>query len=197
MTLQHAISNLGARLGELLSSLGSKVPLDWGRPGQDIFSRIRSAQAHAAAYGQSRMPLLRTYWAQIHDWTGQARERLRHIDFGARTVQAVGAAVVLGTLYVAIWGVGPNLVPHSPDLVATRTAPIGTLTLQEPSEPQVAEQVSPANPAARPCDGVRPDQGSGRLPEILGTWPRWGSGPLTPSPTDSPGGRPMNTRLPR
>ena len=148
MTLQHAISGLGARLGSLLSSLGSQMPLDWGRRGQEIFGRMRSALARAAAYGQSQLPLVRTYWAQIHDWTGQARERLRRIDLGARTAQAVGAAVVLGTLYVAIWGVGPSLVPHSPDLVATRTAPIGTLTLLEASEPQVAEQVSAASPAA-------------------------------------------------
>jgi len=139
MTLQDAISSLGARLGSLLSSLGSKIPLDWGDRGQESFSRIRRALARAAAYGQSRMPLVRTYWAQIHAWTGQARERLRRIDLGARTAQAVGAAVVLGTLYVAIWGVDPGQVPQSPELVSTRTAPIGTLTLQEPAAQQVAE----------------------------------------------------------
>lgn len=148
MTLQHAISSLGARFGSLLSSLGSTMSRDWGPLGQQTFSRIGSALARAAAYGQSRMPLVQTYWAQIHDWTGQAREQLRRMDLGARTAQAVGAAVVLGTLYVAIWGVGRSVVPHSPDLVATRTAPIGTLTLREASEPQVAEQVPAANPAA-------------------------------------------------
>ncbi|MFZ0790311.1 MAG: hypothetical protein WAM94_11910 [Chromatiaceae bacterium] len=73
MTLHDTIGRLRSRLGELLSSLRSRMPIDWG------------------------------HWA---------RDR------------------------------------QSRDLVATRTAPIGTLSLQEPAAPQVAEQVAAANPAA-------------------------------------------------
>ena len=148
MTLHHTIGRMRSRLGELLSSLRSRMPLDWGHWARDLFARVRQSLMQAATYAQSQMPLVRSYWGQLIDWMGEARERLRRIDLGARTVQAVGAAVVLGTLYVAIWGIGPSQVPQSPDLVATRIAPIGTLTLQEPAAPQVAEQVSPANPAA-------------------------------------------------
>jgi hypothetical protein len=148
MTLHDTIGRMRSRLRELLSSLRSKMPLDWGHWARDLFARVRWYLIQAATFAQSQMPLVRSYWAQLLDWAREARQRLRRIDLGARTVKAVGAAVVLGTLYVAIWGVGPSLVPHSPDLVATRTAPIGTLTLQEPSEPQLAEQVSPTSPAA-------------------------------------------------
>lgn len=148
MTLHDTISRMRSRLRGLLSSLRSKMPLDWGRWARDHFARVRQSLTQAATYAQSQMSLVRSYRARFLAWVGQTRERLRRIDLGARTVQAVGAAVVLGTLYVAIWGVGPRQSPQSPDLVATRTAPIGTLTLQELAAPQVAEQVSPANPAA-------------------------------------------------
>lgn len=119
MTLNHSISSIGARLRAILSSIGSTLSPDGG-PSVE---------------------------GPLH-WLSEARTRLQGIDVGARTVQAVGAAVVLGTLYVAIWGVGPNLVAHSPDVVAARVAPIGSLTLQEPASPQLAEPTSPANPAA-------------------------------------------------
>ncbi len=102
----------------------------------------------AFTYARSRIPVIWSYWGQLVDWARGARERLRRIDLGTRTVQAVGAAVVLGTLYVAIWGVGPSQIPHSLEMISTRTAPIGTLTLQEPTAPQVAEQVSRADPTA-------------------------------------------------
>lgn len=148
MTLHDTIGRMRSSLGGLLSSLRSKMHLERGHWARDLFARVRQSLMQAATYARSQMPLVRSYWAQLLDWMREGRERLRRIDLGARTVQAVGAAVVLGILYVAIWGVGPSQVTHSPDLIATRTAPIGTLTLQELAAPQVAEQVSPANPAA-------------------------------------------------
>ena len=148
MTLQHSISSLGTRLRSLLSILGSKTLPHWGDWARDLFARVRQTLLQAATYAQSQTPLVRSYWGQLLDWARGARERLRRIDIGAQTVQTVGAAVVVGTLYVAIWGVGPSQISYPPELIATRTAPIGTLTLQESAAPQVAEQGSLADPTA-------------------------------------------------
>lgn len=138
MSVQHAINNPGARIESVPAPLGTQV------------LRLRESLDRAVSYAQSQVPLIRSHWDSLLDWVGQVRERLQRIDLGARMVQGVGAAVVLGTLYVAIWGVGPNQTPQPVELVASRTAPIGTLTLQESKSPQVAEQVSPAEPAVAP-----------------------------------------------
>lgn len=138
MTVQHAINNPGARIESVLAPLGTQM------------LRLRESLDRAVSYAQSQVPLIRSHWDSLLDWVGQVRERLQRIDLGARMVQGVGTAVVLGTLYVAIWGVGPEQTLQPPELVASRTAPIGTLTLQEPKSPQVAEQVSPAKPAVAP-----------------------------------------------
>lgn len=148
MTLSQTTSGLGARVEVLLSAMRSKLSSEGGRLGEVLLNRIRDAWTRVGAYGQSRLPWVRTYGMELVGWLREMGARLRGIDIGARTVQAVGAAVVLGTLYVAIWGVGPNLVAHPPEVVATRVAPIGSLTLQEPAAPQVAGQPSAANPAA-------------------------------------------------
>jgi hypothetical protein len=99
---------------------------------------------------RAKVPLLADGWVALAKWTRETRDRLRGIDYGTRSVQAVGAAVVLGTLYVAVWGSGPAPVTYAPEIVAARIAPVGTLILQDTGSPRVAEQLPASASSASP-----------------------------------------------
>jgi isochorismate hydrolase len=147
MNVDTSIGSLRASYTRLTGPVQSRLTSDGSRWVKDGTQRARAALAAMQAYLRSKAPIVIELWEQTVKQTRRTRDWIRGIDFGARTVQAVGAAVVVGTLYVAIWGTGPNPVPESPEVVAARIAPIGTLTLNAIEAPKVAEQ-APAQGAA-------------------------------------------------
>jgi hypothetical protein len=148
MNLHTSISGLGSRLQGLTALVRTKVAGETGSLVQQGIERLRTGLAWLLGAARSKAPLLHDGLMELLGWIRQARHWLRGIDYGARSVQAVGAAVVLGTLYVAIWGAGPRPVADSPEIVAARIAPIGTLSLQDTGSPVVAEQAPAAAASA-------------------------------------------------
>lgn len=146
--MNDSIHDIRSRLATVKTSVQSRIPPAWSQRLHAVTRRARLRLAEIRDSAHTRMPLIHTLLSQVRDGLRHARDWLGGIDLGARTVQAVGAAVVLGGLYVAIWGVGHQPTPQAPEVVAARVAPIGTLTLKEPAAPQVAEQISPVDRAA-------------------------------------------------
>lgn len=147
MNLDTSIGSLRSSYTRLTGPVQSRLTSDWSRWVKDGAGRAQATLGTMQTYLRAKVPIVIDLWNLIAEQTRRTREWIRGIDFGAKTVQAVGAAVVLGTLYVAIWGAGPSLVPHSPEVVAARVAPVGTLTLNDMAAPKVAEQ-APAGGAA-------------------------------------------------
>ena len=147
MNLDTSIGSLRSSFARMTEPVQSRVTSDGSRGVKEGAARAQAMLGAMQAYLRSKSPIVMDLWELIAEQTRRGREWIRGIDFGARTVQAVGAAAVLGTLYVAIWGAGPSLVPHAPEVVAARVAPVGTLTLNDMAAPKVAEQL-PAQGAA-------------------------------------------------
>jgi len=97
----------------------------------EISQSLRSLAQRIQAHAPSTMELLQSW-----------RRRVEKIDVARGIIPAVGAAVILGALYVMIRDPFSQPTPHSPEAVAARISPIGTLTLQEPAATQIAEQGS-------------------------------------------------------
>ena len=148
MNLDTSIGSLRSSFWRMSEPGQSRPTRDWSRWVNDGAGRARATLGAMQAYLRSKAPIVIDLWNLIAEQTRHTREWIRGIDFGAKTVQAVGVAVVLGTLYVAIWGAGPSLVPHSPEVVAARVAPVGTLTLNDMAAPKVAEQAPTTGAAA-------------------------------------------------
>lgn len=147
MNVDTSIGSLRASFSRMTEPVQSRLTSDWSRWVKDGAARAHATLGAMQAHLRSKAPIVIDLWELTAEQTRRTREWIRGIDFGAKTAQAVGAAVVLGTLYVAIWGAGPSLVPHSPEVVAARVAPVGTLTLNAIEAPKVAEQ-APATGAA-------------------------------------------------
>jgi hypothetical protein len=82
-----------------------------------------------------------------HPWFHRAREWAQTYGVENRPAQFVGAAVLVGLLYVAVSDPLERPAPDDPQIVATRIAPIGTVNLAQTASPQLADQ-SDADSAA-------------------------------------------------
>ena len=147
MNLDTSIGSLRSSYTRLTGPVQSRLTSDLSRWVKDGAGRAQATLGTMQTYVRAKAPIVIDLWNLIAEQTRRTREWVRGSDCGAKTGQAVVAAVVLGTLYVAIWGAGPSLIPHSPEVVAARVAPVGTLTLNDMDAPKVAEQ-APAGGAA-------------------------------------------------
>jgi hypothetical protein len=97
----------------------------------------------AGALGEKLAPMLepiRSWLAAHQHLLERPREWLRTFGFHHRPVQAVVAAMVVGTLYVAIWDPFARPLPDDPAIVAERTAPIGSVNLLALKSDQIADE---------------------------------------------------------
>ena len=78
-----------------------------------------------------------------HPGVQQGRDWAKTLGFGNRAVQAVGAALVVGTLYVAAAQPFATSAPAAQAVVAERIAPIGTVTLDPSAQSQLADRTDP------------------------------------------------------
>jgi hypothetical protein len=78
--------------------------------------------------------------AEHEELIAQGRDWLRTFAFDRRPVQVVGAAVIVGAVYAAVWAPLPHSAPEAPALVADRVAPIGTVSLAPATGSQVADR---------------------------------------------------------
>lgn len=56
MTLDDTIGRMRSRLGELLSSIRSKMPLDWGHWARDLYAKVRQSLIQAVTMRNPRCP---------------------------------------------------------------------------------------------------------------------------------------------
>lgn len=80
-------------------------------------------------------------WLAAHDHLlARPRAWARTFGMDRRPVQAVGAMMILGALYAAIWDPFVRPVPDAPAIVAERLAPVGTVNLLPMSGAQLADE---------------------------------------------------------
>lgn len=150
MNLDTSIDDPGQRRQDPGTSLQSKLTTALESGLSQAGQRLRMTTQGLVETLGSKAPLLVEGWVALVTWTRKTVERLRHVDYGARSVQAVGTAVVLGTLYVTLWGTDPRPSQDAPEIVATRIAPIGTVILQDGDSPRMAEQAPASASSSSP-----------------------------------------------
>lgn len=111
---------------------------------------VGQARGLVAVAGEKAAPLTRAIRAQI-DARRPQLDRLGRwlttVGLNYRPVQLVSVALVVGALYVAAWDPFAKPLPDAPEVVAARTAPIGTVNLL-PAAPEQQTQQNPASGAA-------------------------------------------------
>jgi hypothetical protein len=83
-----------------------------------------------------------------HPRVAEGRQWAQAFGFGNRPVQIVGAAVVVGVLYLAASDPFVTPVPESSEEVAARIAPVGTVSLGPSPQSRVADRSDPDSAAA-------------------------------------------------